>query len=196
MFFMAKPLVSHTFLCPQLALTTMQLPTKYFEDFALFEVPDDSSRPGQPPFAGIVSTLNKHPALFSNKTEVKLSAAIHPWLTSRGLEFTSPGLESTGFLYDEMVASERKPISKLFVKKWVFNPQRLADMFRDTVALKIIYAQAQTDVKNKLIFPTADERADLRKLALEGNSKEVRHLFFFFFPFITPVFSYCYSLLS
>jgi len=135
-------------------------------------------------------------ALFSNKTEVKLSAAIHPWLTSRGLEFTSPGLESTGFLYDEMVASERKPISKLFVKKWVFNPQRLADMFRDTVALKIIYAQAQTDVKNKLIFPTADERADLRKLALEGNSKEVRHLFFFFFPFITPVFSYCYSLLS
>jgi len=62
MFFMAKPLVSHTFLCPQLALTTMQLPTKYFEDFALFEVPDDSSRPGQPPFAVIVSTLNKHPS--------------------------------------------------------------------------------------------------------------------------------------
>lgn len=76
-------------------------------------------------------------------------------------------------MYDEMVTSEQKPIAKIFVKKWVFTPQRLTDMFRDPVALKIIYAQAQTDLKNKLIFPTADERGDLRKLALEGNSKEV-----------------------
>jgi hypothetical protein len=28
-------------------------------------------------------------------------------------------------------------------------------------------------VKNKLIFPSSEEKADLRKLALEGNMKEV-----------------------
>ena len=66
---------------------------------------------------------------------------MHPWLSSRGLEFSSPGLEGKGFLYDTMAPSDHKPIAKIFIKKWVFSPQRLADMFKDPVALKIVYAQ-------------------------------------------------------
>ena len=80
-----------------------------------------------------------HPENFA---EVKLTAYVHPWLSSRGLEFSSPGLEDKGFLYDNMSPSDHRPIAKIFIKKWVFSPQRLADTFKDPVALKIIYAQA------------------------------------------------------
>jgi hypothetical protein len=128
----------------------MQMSSKYFDDFALFEVPDDPSRPGLTflfffLFFSLLLSLLFSSSLklsLSALKETKLTPFVHPWLSSRGLEFTSPGLAEKGFLYDEMMPSERKPIAKVFIKKWVFSPQRLADLFKDPVALKIIYAQA------------------------------------------------------
>ena len=153
----------------------MRMNNRHHDDFAIFEIPDDSNRPG--------SHFPPHPLYFPRTSSqicllegVKLGPSIHPWLSSRGLEFTSPGLDSKGYMYDEMIASEQKPVAKLVVKKWVYDGIRLTDLFSDTVALKIIFEQAKADLKNNLIFPTADERADLRKLALESSAREVRHI--------------------
>lgn len=125
--------------------------SSHYSDFSLFEVPNDPSRP-----------------------EVRLASYNHPWLSCRELEITSPGLEKKNFVYEDMVEGDHKPVAKIFIKKWIFSPQRLPGLFKDPPALKILFAQAQIDVKNSLIFPTGDEKAELRKMALEGNAKEVK----------------------
>jgi len=71
--------------------------------------------------------------------EIKLASHTHPWLSCRNIEFT-PTSPPSSFEYDQ-ITPDLPSFSKIYIKKWVFSPQRISDLLRDQVSLKLLYTQ-------------------------------------------------------